>query len=74
MATSRRRLIDWLLENGFTELQRRATSHRQFMFKGFKFAVPDHGSQDIEPKVITLLAKNLAPHGFDPKRIKQELL
>lgn len=73
MATDRRKLVTWLLYNGFTEVPRKATSHRQFTLNGFKFAVQDHGSPDIDPKIIDLLARNLIPHGFDPRKVKKEL-
>lgn len=73
MSISKRKLIAWLKKNGFEELPRRATSHIQFALRGVKVAIPDHGSKEMEPKSIDLMAKSLAAIGFDPKKVKEEL-
>jgi predicted RNA binding protein YcfA (HicA-like mRNA interferase family) len=73
MALTRKRLVDWLLENGFEEQPRKASGHRQFTRQGVKVAVPDHGDPHVEPKHVSLLARQLTPLGFDPKRVKKEL-
>lgn len=73
MSTSKKKLLEWLKNNGFEELPRKATSHRQFAFNGVKVAVPDHGSKEMDPKLIDLMAKRLAVVGFDPKKVKEEL-
>jgi predicted RNA binding protein YcfA (HicA-like mRNA interferase family) len=74
MALTRKELVRWLLANGFAELPRKASGHRQFELKGVKVAVPDHGDPHVEPKHISLMARQLATIGFDPKKVKQELI
>lgn len=73
MAVTRKELVAWLLSHGFEEVPRKASGHRQFVLKGVKTAVPDHGDPHVEPKHIALLARQLASIGFDPKQVKQEL-
>lgn len=74
MALTRKELVRWLLANGFIELPRKASGHRQFELKGVKVAVPDHGDPHVEPKHVSLMARQLAAIGFDPKKVKQELI
>jgi predicted RNA binding protein YcfA (HicA-like mRNA interferase family) len=74
MAVDRKHLADWLLSKGFQELPRNSSGHRYFELKGFKVAVPAHGKKDLEPRIITLLARNMARLGFDQKKVKEELL
>lgn len=69
----RKQLVKWLLKNGFAELPRKATGHRHFEQRGVKVTVVDHGSPSVEPKHISLLARQLAPLGFDPKKVKKDL-
>jgi len=44
-----------------------------FRGKGVKVAVQDHGSAEIEPKYVDLLAKRLVAIGFDAAQVKKEL-
>lgn len=73
MALTRKALVEWLLKNGFTELPRKASGHRYFELRGVKISVPDHGAPDVEPKHVSLLARQLSTIGFDPKQVKKDL-
>jgi predicted RNA binding protein YcfA (HicA-like mRNA interferase family) len=73
MALTRKELVRWLMDHGFEELPRKASGHRQFELKGVKVAVPDHGDPHVEPKHVSLLARQLTTIGFDPKQVKREL-
>lgn len=74
MAVDRKHLADWLKGKGFRELPRNSSGHRYFELNGFKMAVPAHGKKDLEPNIITMLARNMAKIGFDPRQVKEELL
>ena len=59
MALSKRTLVRWLLAHGFTEVPRRATSHRRFRQAQTTITVADHGRPQLSTKHTGMLLREL---------------
>jgi predicted RNA binding protein YcfA (HicA-like mRNA interferase family) len=73
MALSKRTLVRWLLAHGFTEVPRRATSHRRFRQAQTTITVADHRRPELSTKHAGMLLRELERAGFDREQVRREL-
>ena len=75
MALSKRTLVRWLLAHGFrfSEVPRRASSHRRFRHTRTTVTVADHGRPELSSKHVGMLLRELERAGFDREQVRREL-
>lgn len=73
MALSKRTLVRWLLAHGFTEVPRRASSHRRFRHNRTTVTVADHGRPELSSKHVGMLLRELERAGFNREQVRREL-
>jgi predicted RNA binding protein YcfA (HicA-like mRNA interferase family) len=73
-AVTRRTLMAWLGDHGFTELVGKATSHRRFRHEsGIVITVPGHGRQNLSQKHLGMIVRQLEAAGFDRVAVRRDL-
>jgi predicted RNA binding protein YcfA (HicA-like mRNA interferase family) len=71
---TRKALMAWLVDHGFTELAGKATSHRRFRHEsGVVITVPGHGRQDLSQKHLGMIVRQLEAAGFDRDTVRHDL-
>lgn len=69
----KRTVARWLLNNGFVELQSKASGHRHFKAaNGVKITLLAHGPTDLTKKHVGLLLRQIEHAGFDKGEVRRQ--